>query len=704
MKEKQIGIFFREDRKKSDKLIGYFLTGFFLAGILFAAWYDTWLIGIGVGGLSLLAYYSAKIMLPASNLYHYVLSTVLGIFMAQFIYQMHGLFEMHFFAFIASAILITYRNWKLQIPLALVVIIHHAIFGYLQYIGNDRIYFTQVEYMPLGTLVIHGTLSLVIFLLCGLWAYNFKKSGEQQIEQSFEIGKLQEAYQQKEALIAMSENLKLSNLRLKETSKELKNIFNTIDEVLFSVDVLNSRLIQISPACEKIYGYPATHFMAYSNLWQSIIHPDDKKIVEGDDTILREGRTIVNQYRIVRKDKTIRWVEAKIIPSFDRDGKLIRKDGIIKDISDRKMAEEVLKESYNKRITSERLMKAAEQLARFGSWQYDVKKNVINWSDGAFQLYGYKPGDHEPTYEFFLEHVHPDDRDMVKEKLTYAWKNLEFQKLCFRIIDRYGKLKYLRAELMIERNSNGEAAKLTGFKQDITEKMMLEKDLADERLYKQQEITDAAITAQEQERSFLGEELHDNINPILATVKLYIDCAITDEDRCITLIKDAKEFVSTAMNEIRNLSKSVLPPSLGEVGLVNSLNDLVENIRNVNDLNFDTNWGNIDESELTDKLKLSIYRIVQEQLNNIIKHAGAKNVTIKLQQKNNILKLSVHDDGIGFDTTKKRPGVGIQNIISRAGLFNGKVLINSQPGKGCELSINFINKDISVMNSLAKAS
>ena len=88
-----------EVKERSDRLMNYFLAGFFLVGLVFASFYDTWLIAFGVGGLSLAAYYSTKIALPGSSLYQYVLSVVLGIFMAQFIYQMHGLFEMHFFAF-----------------------------------------------------------------------------------------------------------------------------------------------------------------------------------------------------------------------------------------------------------------------------------------------------------------------------------------------------------------------------------------------------------------------------------------------------------------------------------------------------------------------------------------------------------------------------------------------------------------------------
>ncbi|MGX7666402.1 sensor histidine kinase [Flavobacterium pedocola] len=172
-------------KRKSDNLINYFIFSFFVAGLLLAFYYDTWEIAIGVGGLSVVAYYSAKFALPESNLYQYVLSTVLGIFMAQYIYQMHGMFEMHFTAFVASAILITYQNWKLQIPLALVVAIHHGLFGYLQYIGFEEIYFTQLDYMSLQTFIIHIVLATAIFGLCGLWAYQFKKYSEAHIELTF---------------------------------------------------------------------------------------------------------------------------------------------------------------------------------------------------------------------------------------------------------------------------------------------------------------------------------------------------------------------------------------------------------------------------------------------------------------------------------------------------------------------------------------
>jgi signal transduction histidine kinase len=207
-------VFLAKVKHKSDTLMNYFLVSFFLAGLLLAFFYDTWLIAVGVGSLSLLAYYSVRLLLPDSNAYQYIVSTVFGIFMAQFIYQMHGLFEMHFIAFIGSAILVTYQNWKLQIPLALLVIVHHATFGYLQYIGYDKIYFTQLDYMTLQTFIIHGILATIVFFICGLWAFQLKQLNERQTEQTFEMGRLQEEELQKKALLQSNEELKKSNREL----------------------------------------------------------------------------------------------------------------------------------------------------------------------------------------------------------------------------------------------------------------------------------------------------------------------------------------------------------------------------------------------------------------------------------------------------------------------------------------------------------
>ncbi len=182
--------FAQQVKERSDKLMNYFLICFFICGLILAPFYDTWLIAIGVGGLNLFAYYYMKMTMPDSLLYQYVLSVVLGSFMAQGIYQMHGLSEMHFTAFIASTILITYQNWKLQIPLVIFVLIHHIGLAYLQNAGMKGAYFSQLETVETRTFIIHIVLAAILFFTSGLWAYLLKKYSKIQVKQTREVSRL----------------------------------------------------------------------------------------------------------------------------------------------------------------------------------------------------------------------------------------------------------------------------------------------------------------------------------------------------------------------------------------------------------------------------------------------------------------------------------------------------------------------------------
>ncbi|WP_442587356.1 response regulator [Pedobacter sp. AW31-3R] len=204
-------------KKRSDRLINYFLSTYFLAGLFLATFYDTWNIAIGIGGITLLAYYSVKWMLPESNLYQYVLSVCLGVFMAQFIYQMHGLFEMHFFAFIGSAILITYQKWKLQIPMLIFVAIHHLGLNYLQSVGVGEVFFTNLDYLEVQTMAIHLILTVVIFFICGLWSYHLHKYSVSQVTM---LTQIQERKNHEEELEKLNRELKISHQEAVDAKQE----------------------------------------------------------------------------------------------------------------------------------------------------------------------------------------------------------------------------------------------------------------------------------------------------------------------------------------------------------------------------------------------------------------------------------------------------------------------------------------------------
>lgn len=224
---------------------------------------------------------------------------------------------------------------------------------------------------------------------------------------------------------------------------------------------------------------------------------------------------------------------------------------------------------------------------------------------------------------------------------------------------------------------------------NVTEKVLLQKKLDEERRQKQQEITEAVLTTQENERAELGKELHDNINQILTTTRLYIEHALSKNDKQEEVLQHSHEYISKAIHEIRQLSRSLMPPSLGDVSLKHELEELFLNLKSLKDYKFNFEFLLDKEEIISDPLKLAIFRIIQEQLNNILKHANATKIAVSILQLDHKLKVLVKDNGIGFDLKKGPRGLGLRNITSRANLLGGQVEIHSEMGKGTELQVIF---------------
>jgi methyl-accepting chemotaxis protein len=176
LSDQEIEQAFYDINRVSNRIIAVAICLCFAFGLFLTFFYDTMLIALVVGGSCMVAYFAVRALLPDFSVHQYVASAVFGIFSAQFIYQMHGLFEMHFFFFVGSALLITFRNWRLIIPLLLITVIHHATFAWLQYNGMKEIYFTQLEYMDLQAFLFHAFLAAVIMGICGYWAFDLERN------------------------------------------------------------------------------------------------------------------------------------------------------------------------------------------------------------------------------------------------------------------------------------------------------------------------------------------------------------------------------------------------------------------------------------------------------------------------------------------------------------------------------------------------
>ncbi len=224
---------------------------------------------------------------------------------------------------------------------------------------------------------------------------------------------------------------------------------------------------------------------------------------------------------------------------------------------------------------------------------------------------------------------------------------------------------------------------------DITEKIKLEEKIAFLKVTRQQKITLATIKGQEKERDLIGKELHDNINQLLTSAKLYLEFAKSDEELRINFIDRGEKILEKAINEIRTLSNSLTPPTLKDISFKDSLEELFETYQITRTFNITLEYGETLD-DLDQEIKISLFRIIQEQLTNILRHAHAKNIMISMGVTDQIF-LSITDDGRGFDPALKRKGSGITNMRNRVELYNGTMEIHSNPQQGCSLLVNIPN-------------
>lgn len=235
---------------------------------------------------------------------------------------------------------------------------------------------------------------------------------------------------------------------------------------------------------------------------------------------------------------------------------------------------------------------------------------------------------------------------------------------------------------------NGTAA-ILAIANNITDKVRLEEKLEEERLLKQKEIMEATIQVQERERYEISTELHDNVNQQLTVAMMYIASAQQKIPGDSELLKQSSGFILNAIEEIRKLSQTLVTPLIKHFGLSKAVEGLLDDVSAVHPVQIELTADSFFEEDIKYDFKLNIFRIVQEQMNNIIKHAKASAINIELARQEQHIYLKIVDDGIGFDVNQHRKGIGIYNIISRADLYNGTVDIQTAPGKGCGLHISF---------------
>ncbi|MFT6021889.1 MAG: two-component system NarL family sensor kinase, partial [Saprospiraceae bacterium] len=194
---------------------------------------------------------------------------------------------------------------------------------------------------------------------------------------------------------------------------------------------------------------------------------------------------------------------------------------------------------------------------------------------------------------------------------------------------------------------------------------------------------------QEQERHRLAQEIHDGIGPMMSTIRLNLDAVKRDlgdiPEKTLNKVNAMGDLIQNIATDIRQISHDLMPSALIDFGITEALNSLSQKINQSEMLT--VNFYHIGiKKRLERRVEVNLYRIVQELLNNAIKYAKAKTINIQLVQRDNMIVLTVEDDGIGFDQNKidefLENGIGLRNINTRVTSLNGLFSIDTQKGKG----------------------
>ncbi len=352
------------------------------------------------------------------------------------------------------------------------------------------------------------------------------------------------------------------------------------------------------------------------------------------------------------------------------------------DITDSVNREEELRKSnerffYVSKITSDAI------------WDIDLATKQIYRSETFYELSGYSRDEIKPDLDWWFNKIHPKDRERVRNKVQeyiQTGKERWEDEYLFRCAD--GSYKFLLDSGTILFR-HGKPVRILGAIRDLTEKKKLEQQLLQEQEQKHKAVSQAGISAQEAERSAISRELHDNVNQLLMSAKLFMNSARTDPEKADEHMEKAITYQMMAVEEIRKLSKALNTSLVKVIGLSRSIDDIIINMKAFQQIETIFHYDQRLDKMLSDDQKLMIFRILQEQTNNIIKYADAKNVTIALREENNAIYLTIADDGKGFDTSVQSKGIGFVNIYNRVDAFGGEVKLNSSPGKGCSLEIIF---------------
>ena len=354
------------------------------------------------------------------------------------------------------------------------------------------------------------------------------------------------------------------------------------------------------------------------------------------------------------------------------------------DITDRRLTEQALREQRA-------LLAEAQKVAGLGWWEWDPESGRLMWSDELHRIYGTQRESFKPTFESYLERVHVEDRQQSGSLMARALMDGRGFTMHERIVRPGGELRYLRSHGEVVRNERGKPIKILGACLDVTEQRHSESALrqAAQDLHA---LTRRLVQAEEAERRRIAGELHDRVGQSLSALNINLDIVLKDPTLAAAAkrrLEDSLTLVDGTLQSIESVMAELRPPLLDEYGLAAALGWHADEFSRRSGLEIIVQDAATEAAKkLRPEAALALYRIAQEALNNVVKHARARTAHIDLSARENEIVLVVADDGRGFDPAAARRGRwGMSTMRERADAVGGRLNVESAPGEGTRVLV-----------------
>ena len=439
----------------------------------------------------------------------------------------------------------------------------------------------------------------------------------------------------------------------------------------FDYDVRTGKNVWFGKAHTLLGMSPDETSGSLQEFWDRV-HQDDRKHLQRAIQQASETNEGFNEeFRVVWRDGTTHWLRSRGGYCYAANGERQRMVGISVDITERKLAEETLRKS------EERFRQAA-QAGKMYSFEWDVTTDIVVRSPERVQVLG---GTEPLTvrHQQFVDTIYPDDRPKFVATIAGLTPENPTAEVICRVRGSDGALVWLKSSGRAFFDSEGRMLRVIGMVADITDLKRAEESLA--------EMTRKLIESQEQERARIGRELHDDINQRIAMLALELAQLKENPSEVESRVQEIRKGMAELSNDVQALSHDLHSSKLEYLGVVAGIRSWCKEFAERQKIQIDCALD--VKSTLPTEIGLCLFRVLQEALNNAVKHSGVKRVEVQLQEDAGEIHLLISDLGRGFnvEASSLGKGLGLTSMRERVRLVNGTISIESKPMGGTTIHV-----------------